>query len=426
MNFLLAQSMIHRPRVLRGGNAPRALKRELAGLTEQLGSMPRRCDWVREVVETQPHLLSGPLLGTCLAAVTATRVVSSEGNDEATDNRLSSPRLGFNRAKEIASEASAVSKRDQIRSPDVRSERAGNARQFETVSQLPRRASDSLLRQAAPDHVVAHQISATVSLPQRQPGSPPVNSSPRITRSEWLNVVAGRAAKKWIADCVFAPAREYSSPAIASNHNEQSPLKVDTNARRGPISPSPQNVETVSLNNDWLLPIDGQQASPQLLTSLVNRVRSDLDTPASVRRSKETLSGLDSQSRGLPSAPDPLATRQQSFTDGPELSRTLKFDRQSPSLSTNRNSSPFAPAINFAEDEQRASPEFAPTVLTPDLSPLLPPPAAGSPPIAAAADAARRIAWRDEVEAHETDLSTLAAQMKRILDDEARRHGIDV
>jgi hypothetical protein len=139
------------------------------------------------------------------------------------------------------------------------------------------------------------------------------------------------------------------------------------------------------------------------------------------------LSWIDSQSRGLPSAPDLHAVRQQSFIDGPELSRTLKFDRQSSSLPTNQDSSsPLEPAINSAAPEQRASPNLAPTVLTPELSPLLPPPAAGSPPIAAAADAARRIAWRDEVEAHETDLSTLAAQMKRILDEEARRHGIDV
>jgi hypothetical protein len=428
MNFLLAQSMVHRPRVLRGGNAPRVLKRELAGLTEQLGSMPRRCDWVREVVETQPHLLSGPLLGTCLAAVTATRVVSSEGDDEATDNRLSSPRPGFNRAKEIASKASGVSKRDQIRSPAVRSERSRDARQFETVSQLPRRASDSILRRAAPEHVNANQISGTVSMPHRQAVSPPVNSSPRITRSEWLNVVADRAAKKWIADWVLAPARKYSSPAVVSNHSEQSPLKVSANTQKGLESPSPWTVETNSLpllNNDWLLPIGGQQASPQLLTSLVNRAHSDI--PAPVRRSKETLSEIDSQSRSFSSAPDPLATRQQSFTDGPEPSRPLKFDRQSPSLPTNRNSSsPLAPAINSAAQEQRASPDLAPTVLTPDLLPLLPPPAAGFPPTAAAADATRRIAWRDEVEAHETDLSTLAAQMKRILDEEARRHGIDV
>jgi hypothetical protein len=252
-----------------------------------------------------------------------------------------------------------------------------------------------------------------------------------MTRSEWLGVVADRAAKKWIADWVFPPVRKYSSPAVAPNHKDQSPMpELDPHARRGPSSPSTQTVETISLpsfNDDWLLPIGGQQASPQLLTSLANHARGNRDTLEYNRRSKETFDGIESPSRSLSPAPDPLATGQQTFTDGPELSRSLKVERQSPSLTTNRNlSSPPATAINFAEHEQPASPDLAPTVLTRDLSPLLPPPEAGSPRIAAAADAARRIAWRDEVETHETDLSVLAAQMKRILDEEARRHGIDV
>src|SRR5215813_11707079 len=119
MNFELAQIVVHRPRVLRGGKAPLFFKRELSGLTESVGTMPRRCEWVREIVETHPHLLSEPLLGTCLAAVTETRVVRAESNDESADDPLTSPRIGSKRGKEIATEPTAFSKRDQIRSPDV-------------------------------------------------------------------------------------------------------------------------------------------------------------------------------------------------------------------------------------------------------------------------------------------------------------------
>lgn len=87
---------------------------------------------------------------------------------------------------------------------------------------------------------------------------------------------------------------------------------------------------------------------------------------------------------------------------------------------------PLELAIHTEERDQRALPNLAPTVLTPALPPLLPAASSGSPVMPLAADAARRIAWRDEVEAQEKDLSALAAQMKRILDEEARRHGIDV
>jgi len=429
MNFVLAQCMVHRPRVLRGGQAPHVFKRELSGLTEGVGTMPRRCDWVREIVETHPRLLSEPLFGTCLAAVTATRVVRSDGNDESTENRLSSPHLVLNRDKEIVTESTALSKRDQIRSPAVRSQRSEDARQFEAVSQLPRRAPDSLLRRAAPEHVTENQIGATLALPHGQPGSPPVNLSP-VTRSEWLGVIADRAAKKWIADWVFPPTRKYLSAAVDSNRRERAHTpETGTHIHDGQASSTAETVETVSLpslNDNWLLPIGGPQASPQLLTSLVNHARSDRETPEQTRRNKETFSGNNAEPHGLSTSLDPLATPQQSFSDGPELSRPLKFDRQSPSLPANQNLSSPLEAINSAEREQRVSPDLAPTVLTPDLSALLPPAAAGSPVMSAAADTARRIAWRDEVEAHGTDLSVLATQMKRILDEEARRHGIDV
>jgi len=141
--------------------------------------------------------------------------------------------------------------------------------------------------------------------------------------------------------------------------------------------------------------------------------------PEQIRRRKESPNSVDSAPRSLSSAPDPRVTRQRAVSDGPDFSRPSKFERQSPSLPVNQDlSGTLAPVIN--------SEEFAPTVLTPDLSPLLPPASVASPPISAAADTARRIAWRDEVEANGTDLSVLAAQMKRILDEEARRHGIDV
>ena len=419
MNFAL----VHNMRVLRGGQAPRVFKRELSCLTEGVGTMPRRCDWVREIVETHPRLLSEPLLGTSLAAVTATGVVRSESNDEATDERLTSPRIGSNRRKDIGTEPAAFAKRDQIRSPAVRSEQSRGTRQIESVSQLPRRAHDSLLRRAAPENNAENQISATLSLPSHgHSRSPSVNSSPQITRSEWLKVVADRAAKKWIGDWVFPPTRKYSSPAVESNRGDRSHTpEVATNTQDGTVSPSPQTVETVSLpslNDNWLLSIGGQQASPQLLTSLVNQARNDWDMPEQIRRSKESPNRVASEPRSL-SSPDPRAKRPPAVSDGPDLSRPSKLERQSPSLPANQNfSSTLAPAIS--------SEEFAPTVLTPDLSPLLPPASVASPPISAAADTARRIAWRDEVEASGTDLTVLAAQMKRILDEEARRHGIDV
>lgn len=441
MNFALVQNIVRRrPRALRGGKAPLYWKRELSNLTEGLGSMPRRCDWVGEIAETHPRLLSEPLLGTCLTAVTSTRVARSDSNDDAPENRLTSPSLTSNRGKEFESEPAALSQRKQIRSPAATNQKSEGARHFEMASQLPRRVPDSLLRHAAPDalHFAENLIGSTSSLPHGGASSPPVNSSQKMTRLEWLQVVADRAARRWTNDWIFPSTRKYSSPAVTVawyNKSRAPEASPQSRASDTTASAPPATVETnflPLLNDDWLLPIGGQQASPQLLTSLVKHPRTERGTPEQIHRSTETFNGINSEPRGLPSSPDPLTTGRRSFAEGPEFSRPLEkmFDRQSPDLAANSDrtlqSSPPESTINCEEREQRASPDLAPIALTPALSPLLPPSSAGSPVMPVAADTARRIAWRDEVEAHETDLGVLAAQMKRILDEEARRHGIDV
>jgi len=76
--------------------------------------------------------------------------------------------------------------------------------------------------------------------------------------------------------------------------------------------------------------------------------------------------------------------------------------------------------------ELRSPTSIMPPFLSPSLPPLLPAAAPGSSVLPLAAETARRSAWRDEVNAQEKDLNLLAAQIKRILDEEARRHGIDV
>ena len=76
------------------------------------------------------------------------------------------------------------------------------------------------------------------------------------------------------------------------------------------------------------------------------------------------------------------------------------------------------------EPESRA--RIVPPVVAPSLPPLLPSQGVSmpSPPVAAAI--VRQGARREETPAAEDDLNMLAAKIKRILDEEARRHGIDV
>jgi hypothetical protein len=69
---------------------------------------------------------------------------------------------------------------------------------------------------------------------------------------------------------------------------------------------------------------------------------------------------------------------------------------------------------------------IAPPAIATSLPPLLPPQIAGKPPSLAATAIIQGVARQEEIAATENDQSALATKIKRILDDEARRHGIYV
>jgi hypothetical protein len=68
---------------------------------------------------------------------------------------------------------------------------------------------------------------------------------------------------------------------------------------------------------------------------------------------------------------------------------------------------------------------FAPPQLADTLPPLRPPAGPGLAAMPTASAAARRSAQR-EAEAAEDDLDELAGKLRKLLEEEARRHGIDV
>lgn len=100
-------------------------------------------------------------------------------------------------------------------------------------------------------------------------------------------------------------------------------------------------------------------------------------------------------------------------------------------FSHGQSSSPFAPEPSINEQvghgagEMKFSAPIIPPNVTPSLPDLLPRQRTGAPPLPVAAATARRGA-REEVMMATDDLDVLAAKIKQILDEQARRHGIDV
>lgn len=76
--------------------------------------------------------------------------------------------------------------------------------------------------------------------------------------------------------------------------------------------------------------------------------------------------------------------------------------------------------------EQALAARIAPPIVAPSLPPLLPSHEVGVPSPSIASAVAQQSAREQEMLAAEDDLAELAAKVKRILDEEARRYGIDV
>jgi hypothetical protein len=130
--------------------------------------------------------------------------------------------------------------------------------------------------------------------------------------------------------------------------------------------------------------------------------------------------------------PVPASPDRPSPSAGRPSPGLAKEDRSFPSRAADvfallREAAP-EPAAGIALPDQGAplaTAEFAPPAMAERLPPLTSPPGEGAPglPVAAA------MAWagaQAKAAASEDDLDELAAKIKRILDEEARRYGIDV
>jgi hypothetical protein len=183
------------------------------------------------------------------------------------------------------------------------------------------------------------------------------------------------------------------------------------------------------------MPLNGSVAPLELLNFLTNAEAREADT---LRQDEH---GRVPRDRNLSDASSELAGQgARSFSQNDRMGESGEESVQVPSRST-ITSGP-DPSISFTEKQLHGRPTLAremseddewgfparvtAPVITPSLLPLFPPQTPGELIAPAAASAARQGAKQDEAAARGEDLSMLAAQIKRILDEEARRHGIDV
>lgn len=439
MNSVLVQAggLLRRTRVLKGGRAPARWKLELARHTDRFARVFRARDWLREVTDARLSLCEEPLFGSCLAELTLSRPLRS--NEAAT----TSAAAGFSKPiSQTTFDRRALEGTRDSNSPHSMHPKAQprqRSRERNKAFDLPAHAASSLLSRLADPLVnisggVEKSLDTISSLRRGNAASRPPELLPGLEKNNRVQLIAGRTAK-----------RLRSWPAATLTRSMSLAL-VDV----------PQGNGRSLLEEQWATPLNGPQASPELLEhhaqqshstrhfshnnrSNQSRLPKARASEAAPRRPSETnradidLFDGDSPSVSPLEFHHPGTSRLKQILSNEKVSPPTSFETLSrevrPVIHDEMTGQSVVSRLEHPSTVEQSNAQSALTIAPPALTSTLPPlhpitsPGAAARPLAA--DAARQAAWRDEV-AQERDLSFLAAQIKRILDEEARRHGIDV
>lgn len=459
--------------LLSGGRAPLCWQRELARAAARLDALRRSCAWVKALAEVRPELRDGPLFGNCLTALAAEAAHLAQREPEvarppqAIANRpVESPA----RERQFASDADRPTRWPGVspptgwrtvppRSPHLPDER--RARQaIADLAGLPQQASHRLL----------HRL---IGAEEPSRGVDPSNPSPTISLSRVKSHSSRDASQvKPRLDAPSPQPEHFGRPRSAHGNEGRQQAKVgplsgghepaahrawrdDLIKRAGHalrragasrLSPSGRSLSPATrteqgkpvLAQQWSARIAGPVASGERLMQMVGRgsERHDVAARAAPENAHREMLAMRGHPRGA-------ARQTLSRSRHRELLLALEgdddqhvpdcapeagglADRILPPIidASGAMTLPVASRTR-GEGDPLSLTRIAPRAVKVMLPPFVSPKVVGMPAPSVAAASVLKGA-QVEVDATEDDLSVLAAKIKRILDEEARRHGIDV
>lgn len=414
------------------GRSPACWQREMSTNAARQERLAQACSWVDEVVETTlPLLESGPLLGSCLAELV-------DGASQV-EERRSEPQL--DKAAKAAYTKPTGRRTARKRQPFKLPHQAAS----EKTPTLPKTAASpsSLLHRWAGKTAAARPSAALAARPLKRPArtgkQAPLPEASQSSR-EWANQLVERTRERLAPDELLA-----GSP----QPDRQSLIKP---AGKRQTAPSVEAKLPADISNQWQQPLTGETVSMEVLERLL------FGTAESTPTDSQTDPAMATPGRGKspfsPAAgqrqPSSLAAGQRQSSSPsawPQNSqeRPSPFDRLSQPPTSREGRSLYRPENGQSDWRQgqaedipaAAQPRFAPPQLAetlPQLGPLPQPGPTHPLPVASitAERSARREAAQSTLRASSSksapveELDDLARQIKQILDEESRRHGIDV
>ncbi len=416
--------------LLVNGRLPDYWQRELVHQAAQPKKVAQACHWLDELTQQHvPRLQSGPLLGARLAELAA------DAPPVAAPEEVAHPRAP-RAAASTPSQASSASRR---RIPLLERGNSGKPAAWSPA----RRADAGLLRKWAKDTAVSPS-----GKPTRQPLQPaqvrsrtplPAISQVEMTQHGDADGLPARLAQR-IRQQLTLPETAVGQPTSTKH----STSLVSSGA---PAAPTPEMEKpTRPLEAQWQQPLFGQTAPQGLLAQLDANATSA--EPLAARQTESPASPPPQTAAGKPTPPVASGStpprcqgtapweglnQQQPLANPPKQPLNAEQARSSAGSRPQGETAVSETALPQSDEVEAGwltAPRLAPPQLAerlPHLRPLPPPGTFANQPTAAATarKSAQHEATAAATEAPEA-LHSLARQIKQILDEESRRHGIEV
>jgi hypothetical protein len=418
---------------LQAGRAPTHWQRELQQQTARIKALPQHSHWITSVAKVRVKLQDQPLLGSCLPTLTG---VTERPSTPITQPRSFPPQQALQPPPAELNERCPPPQRFARRPPasdrfidrpDPSLPEQSDRPQTDTDPYsareplcLPPRASADLLQ-----CLVEPDSTKPLPEPACEPKSQRTSSSPEVpTRKRFTPIPSppSRTPKPPRDACLDATDQKRWRQQLVqqtndclrseSNHLNFSELPTRKRIELPPLLESPNESKQELLNDPWLCLL-GTMAPLDLLTDLV--------TPLTIPDRHETAAKSD-QVRSL-SADEPYSRSNHNSDQISTQSR--------PAIAPWQDSQSQSPLERLSQLSDRSSKKTKTTELEqidpPVVAPTLPPLVASQTGEVSTSVTTPLIQQQAKQEAiPEADLDGLASQIKRILDEEARRYGINV
>ncbi len=417
---------------LASGRSPAYWLREMVQHATWTDTFRYTCAWLPELIALQPVLNNGPLFGGSLALLATDRSQPATASlDSARQGRPKTTRIAetSKAARQFDSNAEKGPHRQGTRyqDPGYRPTVQAGLTDFPGSTQLTQARHVSVKQAQHSNRTAPHWLAevdrrAEHAVLQRLAGETmPAHATNRPRHRSDVSFSEGQHRRYVVTQPTPAQQSELSLRSWESTlvkrtrhqlRNVHQSTALNTNEAAGLSSQQWNTAGEELLSQQWNAPVTGQSVPVELLLSLSGSPQWERRAAVSSERERtRSISPLEhwvEENETTGGATGKLMQPGSSLVKLPLLDGEIKYGQGMEEL---------FPTNDRAE-------QIMPPVVASQLPPLVTSQRIDIPPLPVAA-ATVRLGARAEM-IIEDDLDLLAAKIKRILDDEARRHGIDV